>query len=135
MGDGARPGFEPFRSSPFLDHLGDVHRAARDDGPVFGVEVRPHHSNTMGGAHGGFLMALVDLAAGQGARTMLGRQEGFRTVSATTDFLAPATVGDWIEAVPSIDRAGRRTVFASCRLTVGDLLVVRASLVLAAVGA
>lgn len=87
----APPGFEPFHSSPFLDHLGGVHRATRDRSPVFGIEVRPQHANTMGGAHGGFLMAMVDLATGQGARALLGHDDGYRTLSATTDFLA--TVG------------------------------------------
>src|SRR5262245_64096334 len=60
------PGFEPlFRTRPFLDHLGPFFMRKQQDGTfVVGLRVLAHHANGRGGAHGGLLMTLCDIALG-----------------------------------------------------------------------
>jgi acyl-coenzyme A thioesterase 13 len=59
-------GFEPlFRSSPFLDHNGPFFYRRTEDGAfVIGLRILPKHANARGGAHGGLLMTLCDIALG-----------------------------------------------------------------------
>lgn len=127
------PGFETFRSSPFNEHVGPIYVDRSGEAPVFGVEVGPHHGNTHGHAHGGFLMTVLDLALGQGTRILLDGRGG-RTVSTNVDFLGPAQIGDWLTATMRIDKRGGTLAFASAVLMVGDEVVARASSVLRLVG-
>jgi len=48
-------------------------------------------------------------------------------VSLSTDFLAAARLGDWVEAHVEIERLGQRMAFASCRLRAGERVLLRAS--------
>lgn len=126
-------GFEPLSSSAFVQFLGPVFVSVGSPGDTarsFRARVLDVHTNSHGHAHGGYLAAVLDAAAGHGARRILGERSGLRTVSTTLDHLAPVEVGQWIEITVTIDRAGRRTAFASCRVHVGDTLVARASVVL-----
>jgi acyl-coenzyme A thioesterase PaaI-like protein len=56
------------------------------------------------------------------------------TVNLSSDFLAPARLGDWIEAHVTVQKRGARLAFASCHLTVADKCILRASGVFAVVG-
>src|ERR1044072_8942479 len=59
------PGFEPlFRTSPFLETIGPLFYRKDGDGFVIGLRVAPKHANARGGAHGGLLMTLLDIALG-----------------------------------------------------------------------
>ncbi|GAB2458722.1 PaaI family thioesterase [Jatrophihabitans fulvus] len=123
------------RTTPFLNLVGPLYV---DDGaakPTFWLEVTEQHANTMGSAHGGFLATLADVAAARGAHLVAADGRTFRTVSLTMDFLVPAPPGRWVQAVTTVDRIGRRTAFATCRISSGAELVARASAVLATVGA
>jgi uncharacterized protein (TIGR00369 family) len=122
-------GFEPIETSPFIAHLGQLYIAP---GPgVFGMWVRPEHANTHGKGHGGFLATVIDVACSRGTRLAVGDGSAVSTISMTLDYLEPVEVGRWMEAVPTIERIGGRTVFTSCRVTVGDTVVARASVILA----
>jgi len=48
-------------------------------------------------------------------------------VSLTTNFIAPASPGDWVEAHVDIDRMGGRLAYASCRLLVGARCIMTGS--------
>ena len=126
------PGFELVRTSAFAELVGPHYVAPAGSTMRFGAWVGPEHTNTFGGAHGGFIASLVDVAAGRGTRLVLADGRSFRTVLMTTDFTGRAAVGDWLEVEVVIDRAGGRTVFVSCRVRSGDDLVARASVVLTA---
>jgi acyl-coenzyme A thioesterase PaaI-like protein len=65
--DAAPPaGFEPlFRSSPFSEAVGPSFYRKAPSGSFVGWRARAaKHANARGGAHGGFLMTLVDIALG-----------------------------------------------------------------------
>lgn len=62
--------------------------------------------NNIGTVHGGFLLALVDIA-GAGAIDTLGRENA--TMSITTNYLRPVHVDDeYIDVIGTVLRAGRR---------------------------
>lgn len=127
-------GFEPFHASPFLAHLAELY-VDWSTLPVarFGCFVADHHANLSGVAHGGFLMALVDVVAGQGTKRILGYAVNdmsklrMVTVSSNVDFLGPAQLGDWLDLSVTIEREAKSVVFASVRIDVGDRPVVRSS--------
>ena len=130
----APAGFETFGSSPFLAVVGPVWVRRQDMPPTFGVRIEQRHTNTGGTAHGGFLVALADLALGQGVRAAVGHDLRLVTAGLSVDFARPVRVGDWVQAQADIQHQSRRTVFASCYLVSHGHRVVRASGIFTVVG-
>lgn len=123
---------ERVRSSAFLELIGPLYLGSARDRPTFHAYVGEQHRNTFGGAHGGFISALVDIAAGRGARAVIDDGRAYRTVSMTVDFMAPADVGARLDIAVELDHVGHRTVFVTCRVTTEGRAVARAAIVLAA---
>ncbi len=123
-------GFALLRTSPFAQRLGPLYLRNDPSCPTFGMTVGPEHANNQGSGHGGFLAALVDIATTRGTWLIVGGNGSVRTLSSNIDFVAPVAVGSWVEAAVTVDRAGTRTVFASCRITCEGSLVARATVVL-----
>ena len=122
-------GFEPTATAPFMTFVGGLYR-----GPGigrYGMWIRSEHANSHGKAHGGYLATVVDVAVSRGTRAFLADGSIVSTISMTLDYLEPADVGSWVEIAASVDRVGGRTVFTSARVTVGDLWVAKASVILA----
>jgi len=126
-------GFEPlFRSSPFLETIGPVfYRKAQDGSFVVGVRVLPKHANARGGAHGGLLTTLLDIALGYRAALSETPPANLTTANLTVDFAGGAKVGDWVEAHVDVQRVGGRLAFANAYLTVDGERIVRGSAVFA----
>ena len=120
-------GFEPFRSSAFLEQIGPVWVCHRDHPPSFGLVVQARHTNTGGTAHGGLLVALADAALGHGIRMVVGRKLRLVTAGLSVDFAEPVPVGAWVQAQADLQRQSSRTVFANCFLVSDGRRVVRAS--------
>jgi len=120
-------GFEEFASSPFFATVGPAWIRRRDVPPTFGIRIEPRHCNSGGTAHGGLLVALADLALGQGIRAVVGRNVRLITAGLSADFARPIAVGQWVEAQADIQHQARRTVFANCYLTSNGNRAVRAS--------
>lgn len=125
-------GLEPVRSSAFLELVGPLYLDPAADLPVYWARVEAQHANTFGAAHGGFVAALVDVVAGRGAQRLLADGRRFQTVSMTLDYPAGARLDDWLCFTVTLDHIARRTAFVACRVTSGDRLVARATVVLAA---
>jgi acyl-coenzyme A thioesterase 13 len=137
MVDSSPPsGFEPlFRSSPFLDHLGPFFMRKQADGTfVVGVRILPHHANGRGGAHGGLLMTLCDIALGYRTTSSVEPRPMLTTASITTDFAGAAKVGDWVEAHVDVHKVGGRMAFANCYIVRDGERIVHASGVFARSG-
>ena len=85
-------GFEPlFRTSPFLDHNGPFFWKQNDDGTfVVGLRIQPKHANARGGAHGGLLMTMCDIALGYRTTRSQTPSPMLTTASVTTDFAGSA---------------------------------------------
>lgn len=123
-------GFAPLRTSPFAQRLAPLYLRNDPSCPTFGMTVTPDHANNQGSGHGGFLAAFVDIATTRGAWLIVGGTSSVRTLSSNIDFVAPVAIGSWVEATVTVDRAGTRTVFASCRVISEGSLVARATVVL-----
>ena len=100
---------------PFLTHN---HMYTADIGDGSAAVVLPmcrDSLNRWGGAHGGILFALCDVAMGMAIMTL--RQEMVVTVNASIDYLAAAAAGSTLTAVGKVDRMGGKMVFCSGEVT------------------
>ena len=123
-------GFRPIADpGPFLEHVGPLYvRSDTDDGtPVLGLRAGDEHANASGAVHGGLLATLCDSALGHAVRAQADDDiSGTATVSLTTDYLAPAEPGAWLEARATIEKLGGRLAFGDCAVTADGREVVRA---------
>jgi acyl-coenzyme A thioesterase 13 len=125
------PGFEPlFRSSPFLETVGPFFYKKEPDGKfIVGLRILPKHANARGGAHGGILLTLVDVALGYRAAFSQEPPAALTTASICADFAGAPKVGDWVEAHVDVQKVGGRLAFANAFLAVNGERLVRASAV------
>ena len=112
---------------PFAEHVGPFYVRDGGDGRfALGLHAAPEHANSAGAVHGGLLATLCDLAIGHAVRARADEISGAATVSLTTDYLAPAKPGAWLEAHVEIEKLGGRLAFADCSVTADGREVVRA---------
>lgn len=81
--------------SPAEDNVGPFYYRKVGDALSLGMRAGEKHANGVGSVHGGVLLCYADYAA-----TMLalsGVKESCVTISLSSDFLAAARLGDWIE--------------------------------------
>lgn len=107
------------RRSGFLDLVGPLYVDETDRrAPVHGLRVGERHANSRGGgAHGGVLTTLADVALGYGAVAAHGEPVALVTASLTVNYTGAARVGEWLEARTTLTRMGSRLAFASCEIT------------------
>jgi uncharacterized protein (TIGR00369 family) len=113
---------------PFLDHC-HIHRPE----PVHGsgecsawIEPLPELMNSMGMAHGGLVMTLMDAAMGGACRSSQPEGASVVTIDMQAQFLAPAR--GRVQANAKVVRASRTLIFAECEVRGGDgELVAKAS--------
>ncbi len=101
-------------SEPFLTHN---YMTTSDLGDGTATVTLPMHTeslNRWGGAHGGILFSLCDVAMGMAIMTL--RQETMVTVNATIDYLSAAPAGSTLTAVGKVDRLGGKLAFASAEI-------------------
>jgi uncharacterized protein (TIGR00369 family) len=114
-------------AGPFAQHVGPLYILEGDEGPVLGLYAADEHANHAGAVHGGLLATLCDLAFGHAVRAQVDDDiAGAVTVSLTTDYMAPAKPGAWLEARAHVEKLGGRLAFANCALTADGREVVRA---------
>jgi uncharacterized protein (TIGR00369 family) len=84
----------------------------RDDGaPGVGFFSEPRHGNLGGVVHGGALLTLADMALFNICRDELAASRAV-TVTLSSEFIAAAPIGQFIEATGDMVRAGRSLLFA-----------------------
>jgi len=120
-------GFTSMKLSSFSDSIGPIYVRETGALPVFGLRISEKHSNTMGQAHGGLLSALCDVTLGQGIKRVLDTGQRGVTASLHVTFLRAASIGDWLEVHPAVERVGRSLVHASCVLRCDDKVIARAA--------
>ncbi len=103
---------------PFLDHC-HIHRPPPADGKcVAWIEPLPELMNSMGMAHGGLVMTLMDAAMGGACRSSQPAGTSVVTIDMQAQFLAPAR--GRVEARAEVIRASRTLIFADCEVFGGD---------------
>jgi len=85
-------------TTPFFK-LAGRHYAKREPGaaPVFGLHVRPKHTNRYATAHGGFLATFFDAGMAAHIRHHAPGVTGMRTKTLTVEYKRPVPLGAWIE--------------------------------------
>ena len=119
---------------PFLELCGIKPVSIEPGKTVLRVTLGPSHDNSMGMAHGGLTLTLVDVAMGSAARSTL--DEGFRviTVDVQAQFLEPGR--GTLVAEGRVVRAGRSLIYTEADVRDGEgRLVARATGVMKAVDA
>lgn len=122
-------GFRPIRSgSPFDERFGGVY--CKEDGNRFllGFRVQPHHLNDGGTLHGGAMATLADWQL-EGVRPQLGISAEVitPTISLSVEYLAPSTVGTWLECRAELQKRTGRMAFTRAELYADEILVARSS--------
>lgn len=120
------PHYEPLTASPFSERVGPLFVSHEDSVPVIGVRIEGYHANRLGRAHGGLLMTVADIALSRAVREHLPAGATMATADLHIAFLEGIGEGDWLEAVPTVDRVGRALIHASCLLRVAEHNVARA---------
>lgn len=141
--DGPEPGFHRAQfSSGFLDHGGPYYLAEKAEGQEgqegqegkprsLGLRIMAHHINYQSVAHGGAISTMADVALSHAVYDSMRPHPVVATISLTTNFLAPAQLGDWLVGEVAIDRIAGRTAFCSGRLVRGDTPIATISAVIA----
>lgn len=125
---GTPPGFRERPSrGPFTRLTGPYFERPGEDAVLRAFRVEERHTNALGIAHGGMLMAFLDsvLAAAVSGHA----STSFVTLRMTTDFLAPARLGDWLEGRATVTRATRSLCYVRGEANVGDRRIVSADAV------
>ena len=118
-------GYEPFSPSPFGELVGPLYAGWRDSRPTMAVRVGSDHGNRSGRAHGGLMMTVADIALTRAALEQLPPGTRVATADLHIAFLESVSEGEWLEAIPSIDRVGRSLIHRTCVLEAGAKEVAR----------
>lgn len=95
---------------PFAEHCGVEPVAAGEGWVRYRLALRREHQNSLGVAHGGLLLTLLDMALGAAARSVVDKDKAVMTADMQAAFLAPAR--GLLEANGRVVRAGRGLIFA-----------------------
>ncbi|WP_419256001.1 PaaI family thioesterase (plasmid) [Caulobacter sp. ErkDOM-YI] len=97
------------------------------DGLRLGVRISAAHCNARGSLHGGVIATLADNTMGLACAAAAGSGIGMVTVSLTTDYLAAAQLGQWLEVVGTPSQIGRTLCFATAIVTADGAVIARGS--------
>lgn len=122
------PGYVAWRDpSPFVEHVGPLFEGSSDsDGrSSFGFRVLPHHSNRSGHIHGGLLLTVADAVLGAACERAAPPDTDAITLHVHFDFMASASVGDWVDVIVSNAQMQNQIWFASSSFYLGETLIGR----------
>jgi uncharacterized protein (TIGR00369 family) len=121
-------GFEPMPPfGPFHELVGPMYVKTRAEGSITGMRMQEKHRNLGEMMHGGMLCMLIDTAFTWGCKHARTPTLRVLTTQLSVNLIGNAVPGDWIEARVKILRAGRRVVFAECRVRVQARCIAQAS--------
>ena len=106
-----------FRQSPLTDPWEPLYSRKADGVVAIGFQAAAPHANSRGFLHGGMISALADAAMGLSCSQALEGAPSLVTVSLALDFLASATLGQWVEVTPKLNRLGSTLCFAEAEVT------------------
>jgi uncharacterized protein (TIGR00369 family) len=113
--DPVPPGFTemaPF--GPFHALVGPMFEMIRDGRSVIGLRVGEKHRNLGSAMHGGMFLMLADTAMTHAAARARPPEKNVVTTALSSEIMAPAQPGDWVEAEVEVMRAGRSVIFLNC---------------------
>lgn len=125
---GVPDGFREMRPfGGFHELVGPLYMTKRDENVVVGLRMEQRHANAVASMHGGMLLTLVDTALTLAAMKAAPKGQYAVTSTLTSDFIAPARLGDWVEAEVEVLRAGRSVIYLQCMVRAEGKLLLRSS--------
>jgi acyl-coenzyme A thioesterase PaaI-like protein len=116
------PGFEPHLSAGgYSNHHGPFYQKLDGHDNYRGFYVLERHCNSMGIAHGGLLVSFADGLLGMAVFRVT--RKAPITVRLTSDFVASAKLGDWVEGKGTVIKAGADVIFVKANIYVADKTV------------
>ena len=94
---------------PFSQHLGVQVDALEKGMASLSMAVRPEFMTSWGTAHGGSILALLDLTLSMTARTLYNPPRSIMTIDLSTQFIGTAT--GVLKAEGRVMKAGQTTIF------------------------
>lgn len=94
---------------PFSQHLGIRIDALEKGLARLSLEVKPEFTTSWGTAHGGSILALLDITLSMSARTLYDPPRSIMTIDLSTSFIGTAT--GVMRAEGRVLRAGQTTIF------------------------
>ena len=95
---------------PFVSHLGLVTEALGEGTARLSMALPEHFTNSLGTAHGGVIMSLLDVALCTAARTLHPDSIGVVTIDMSTSFIGGGS-GERLVAEARVLRDGRSMTF------------------------
>ena len=125
------PGFAPFQpvGGPFMDTNGPLYLLHQGEVIKFGFRVELRHTNPMGHLHGGMMASFCDMLLPLSAHRKVDTLAHcfLPTISLQIDYLAPATLGAWVEGEAQPLRVTRSMVFIQALVTADGVPCARTS--------
>jgi uncharacterized protein (TIGR00369 family) len=123
-------GFTPWPALPgFVQINGPLYQRTERGVYQLGFRVEARHCNPMQICHGGMMATFCDMVLPLGAHAQSDAARGrfLPTVSLQIDYLAPASLGAWVQGETQLLRATRTMVFAQALVSADGQPVARAS--------
>ncbi len=123
-------GFRPIAiGGEFLKTVGPMFGRWDGERVRLGFRVEPRHGNIARNSHGGMLATFADMQMAVVTHYQCAEIAGhsFPTISMTTDFVAPAPMGAWVEGTADVIRATKTLVFIQGTATVEGAKILRFS--------
>ena len=110
------------RKIPFSQHLGIKVDALEKGAARLSMTIRPEFMTSWGTAHGGSILALLDLTLSMTARTLYDPPRSIMTIDLSTQFIGTAT--GVLRAEGRVMKAGQTTIFCEgeARSDAGELV-------------
>ena len=115
------------RSSNLLDVMGPLYESGGGAAYRVGLRVDDRHINGRGFCHGAVLAMIADVFLGRLIAASQDARPSLVTVSLALTYLAPAKLGDWLEAAGHVDRVGKNLAHSSATISVDGKPVLRAT--------
>ena len=107
-------GFTPSqRSSALLDLIGPIFESGAGPDYRLGLRVDRRHVNAKGFCHGALLAMLADVHLGRLCALSAAPRLNLVTAGLNLSYLAPARLGQWLQAEGAIDRVGKSLACAT----------------------
>ncbi len=101
--------FEFTKQIPFSEHLGIKVDALESGVARLSMKIRPEFMTSWGTAHGGSILALLDITLSMTARTLFNPPRSIMTIDLSTQFISTAT--GILRAEGRVMKAGQSTIF------------------------
>lgn len=101
------------RSSALLDLLGPIYESGSGTDYRLGLRIDQRHINAKGFCHGALLAMLADVHLGRLCALSATPRINLVTTGLNLSYLAPARLGQWLQAEGAIDRVGKSLACAT----------------------